>query len=456
MSRTKETFRPRADHEVKIFTCGPSIYRRPHIGNYRTFLYEDILVRYLLYKGYKVNRVINFTDVEDKTISEAIDRQKKISEVTNEVAAHFYSETKLLRIKTPAKIPTSATSVNQAAKIIKILIDKGFAYWYEGDVFFDPLKKKDFGKLYRLDMKNWPKKKVRFKHDTYNGNRWNRGDFILWHGYKEGDIAFWDTEIGKGRPSWNIQDPAMITENLGNEVDINCGGIDNIYRHHDYNIAIMEALSGTTYANYYLHGEHLIVDGKKMSKSAGNIFYPDELIAGEGVRPEHLRFFLTATKHYRKKLNFTKEHFSKQSAHLDEVRALIAQLTGGAATRAGAASPTREAARVGGTRSAAARAADARALVAVGSGAPPSARRTAGGRVADESPASVDALIAGVVEEFERCMEDDLSLALAFERIREILVRLTHENERAPLTQKQRAALSANLKRIDSVFEVLL
>ena len=334
MSRSKETFRPRDQHEVKIFTCGPSIYRRPHIGNYRTFLYEDIVVRYLTYRGYRVNRVINFTDVEDKTISEAKEKHQRMKELTDEVASHFYSETKLLKIKLPPKIPSSATSVQQAAKLIKELIRKGYAYWYEGNVFFDPLKKKDLGKSpHRLDMSTWPKRKGRFKHDTYNGNRWNRGDFILWHGHKEGDAASWDTEIGKGRPSWNIQYPAMISENLGDQVDINCGGIDNIYRHHDYNIAIMEAYTGKSYANYYLHGEHLIVDGKKMSKSHGNILYPDELIA-DGHRAEHLRFFLIATKHYRKKLNFTVEALNERAKRLDDLKATVKELTAGASTKA--------------------------------------------------------------------------------------------------------------------------
>ena len=426
MSRTKETFRPREDHDVKIFTCGPSVYRRPHIGNYRTFLYEDILVRYLLYRGYEVDRVINFTDVEDKTISEAQDRRKKMKEVTDEVATHFHSETKLLKIKVPPKIPTSATSVDQAVKVIQTLVKKGYAYWYEGDVFFDPLKKKDFGKLYRLDMRTWPKKKVRFKHDTYNGNRWNRGDFILWHGYKDGDIAYWDTEIGRGRPSWNIQDPAMITENLGNQVDINCGGIDNIYRHHDYNIAIMESFSGKSYANYYLHGEHLIVNGKKMSKSLGNIYYPDELVAEDGVRPEHLRFFLTATNHYRKKLNFTKEAFAKRCAYLDRVKALVARLVDGADKRTAFA----EAANTDGL---------AKAV-----------------KKAPQPAAGADALIASLRAEFERFMDDDLSLALAFEAIHTILKALAKEDDRSKLTREQRTKLLVSLKRIDSVFEVIL
>ncbi len=408
MSRSKETFRPRNEHEVKVFTCGPSIYRRPHIGNYRTFLYEDVLVRYLTFKGFEVDRVINFTDVEDKTISEATDKRQKMKELTEEVAKHFYHETKLLKIKLPPKIPSSSTSVDQAVKLIQKLVEKGFAYWHDGDVFFEPKKFKGFGKLFHLDMSNWPKNNVRFKKDTYNGNRWNRGDFILWHGHKEGDIAVWDTAIGRGRPSWNIQDPAMITENLGYEIDINCGGIDNIYRHHDYNIAVIESLSGKTYANYYLHGEHLIVDGKKMSKSAGNILYPDEL-NDEGTRPDHLRFFLTATKHYRTKLNFTFDRLKKRSEVLEAVRSEIESLTKGAAGK--------------------------------------SAKD-------NENNAKIDAIIDRLVPEFEERMEEDLNLPAAFDSVK-ANVHAILELANGPLEKERRERLLAALKKTDEVFAFL-
>ena len=324
MSRTKEEFKARDKNKVKIFTCGPSVYRRPHIGNYRTFLYEDLVVRYLEYKGYRVNRVINYTDVEDKTIEEANENNLTPEQLTAKVKRTFLEETGLLNIKLPENIPSSATSVNEAGELIKMLMDKGYAYKYGDNIFFDPLKKKDFGKLAKVDMSRWPKNKVRFKKDTYPGTRWNLGDFILWHGASEGDGTSWDSAVGRGRPSWNIQDPAMIYQNLGFQVDINCGGIDNLARHHDYNIAIMEALSGKEYASYYMHGEHLLVDGKKMSKSAGNIFYPEDLIKDDRDA-RHLRFFLIH-KHYRKSLNFTHKAFHKVSDELDETQREIGNL----------------------------------------------------------------------------------------------------------------------------------
>ncbi len=325
MSRTKEVFKPLEKGKVKVFSCGPSIYRRPHIGNYRTFLYEDLIIKYFEYLGYKVNHSTILTDIEDKTIIEARKAKKKIDSLTGDVAKIFSRESKLLKINLPDPIPAASTSVKQAAKLIKKLLESGHAYRFDSDIFFDPLKFKGFGKLFRLDMSGWPKKKVRFKRDTYNGRRWNRGDFILWHGYREGDIAYWDTEIGKGRPSWNIQDPSVVTEKLGYRIDISCGGIDNIFRHHDYNIAIIESVSGENYANYYMHGEHLIVNGKSMSKSRGNILYPEDVLKNKRMA-HHLRFFLLYT-HYRKKLNFTDARYNKACEYLNAIRLLARDLT---------------------------------------------------------------------------------------------------------------------------------
>jgi cysteinyl-tRNA synthetase len=402
MSRSQEVFRPRTDRRVKIFTCGPSTYRRPHLGNYRTFLYEDVLVRYLEYKGYAVQRVINFTDVEDKMLEEAVQEGRRPQAIAEEVGRRFLRETAELKVKLPERIARASESVPQAVALIQRLISKGVAYWHRGNVFFDPLKVKDFGKLYRLDMSRWPKRKVRFKKDTYNGLRWNRGDFILWHGYNNGDLSVWDTAIGKGRPSWNIQDPAMITEHLGEQVDINCGGIDNIYRHHDYNIAIMEALSGKPYANYYLHGAHLYVDGRPMSKSRGNIVYLEDLEA-KGYRPCHVRFFLIYT-HWRRRLNLTEAKLERSARQLDSLRSLVAELLAG------------------------------------------------GGRGAVDP--RLERLLARLPEEFERSMDDDLGVGAAVDALSALLRELRDSFH--PLPPAAVKGLRAELARIDGVLQVLL
>jgi cysteinyl-tRNA synthetase len=327
LTRKKERFRSRKDKPVKMFTCGPSIYSRPHVGNYRTFLYEDILLRYLEYQGYRVERVMNLTDVEDKSIKEARAKGITIEELTDPVAQQFFREAGLLRMKLPSHIPRSSTSVDAAVSLIKSLLKKGLAYWHDKDVFYDPLKFEGFGKLFGLDMSRWPREKRRFRKDTYPGQRWNLGDFILWHGLKgEGDDRFyWETDIGKGRPSWNIQDPAMITQHLGYQIDISCGGVDNLYRHHDYTIAVIEGVSGKTFSRYWLHGEHVLANGAKMSKSKGNIIYPEDMLK-KGYSPKHLRFYLIYG-HYRNKMNLTEKDFQEKAEKCDALTEAVQTLS---------------------------------------------------------------------------------------------------------------------------------
>jgi cysteinyl-tRNA synthetase len=224
--------------------------------------------------------------------------------------------------------------VDQAAQLIRALLDKGIAYRYthEGteNIYYDPQKFPGFGKLAHLDMKNWPKTKRRFHLDTYPGMPWNRGDFILWHGCKEGDKVCWETEIGRGRPAWNIQDAAMVTKHLGFSVDVACGGIDNLVRHHDYTIAAAEAVSGEQFARYWLHGGHLFVDGKKMSKSKGNVLYPEDLTA-KGYRNDHVRFFLIYGP-YGKKRNFTWHKLAETSRILDDFESKVKSIQNAEAT----------------------------------------------------------------------------------------------------------------------------
>jgi cysteinyl-tRNA synthetase len=227
-------------------------------------------------------------------------------------------------MKPPTWNPRSSTTVESAVEVIEGLLGKGVAYRLGPDIFFDPLKVPGFGKLFRLDMARWPGKTRRFRKDTYPGVQWNYGDFILWHGARKGEKVFWETRIGRGRPSWNVQDPAMVIPFLGNAIDIHAGGIDNLYRHHDYNLAIVEALTGREYARYWMHGEHLLLDGRKMSKSRGNIVYLSDLLS-RGCTPEEVRFFLIYG-HYRDRLNMTTEGLDRARRVLGELRALAGQM----------------------------------------------------------------------------------------------------------------------------------
>jgi cysteinyl-tRNA synthetase len=325
MTRKLEEFKPFDDKTVKMYTCGPSIHLRPHIGNYRTFLFEDVLQRYLEYSGYDVKRALNITDVEDKAITEAEKEGITLKELTERNTRVFLEELQKLRAKSPTYLPKSSSTVRQAVSIIEALLRKGYAYWYKGSVYFDSTKFKNFGKLYRLDMNRWPKEKKRFHKDTYPGNRWNLGDFILWHSYeKEDREAYWNTSLGKGRPAWNVQDSAMATQSLGFKVDVYCGGVDNLIRHHDYSIAIVESVSGEPFAKLWLHGEHLFVDGKKMSKSRGNIIYPEDLVS-RGCQWQHVRFFLI-NGYYRKRLNYTHRKFKAACDRLRQFKSMVEKL----------------------------------------------------------------------------------------------------------------------------------
>ncbi|MCF8078189.1 MAG: class I tRNA ligase family protein [Desulfobacterales bacterium] len=404
----KEIFKPREkDGPVKIFTCGPSIYSWPHIGNYRTFLFEDVLQRYLDYLGYPVQRLINFTDVEDKAVDEARRREVSLKELTEPVAERFFKECRLLRIALPeSAVSRSSTSIDQAVHLIQRLLDKGIAYRHGKNIYYDPLKFKGFGKLYGLDMSRWPEKKVRFHKDTYPGHRWNLGDFVLWMGRKknaDGDI-YWETELGKGRPSWNVQDPAMITKHLGYRIDISCGGIDNLYRHHDYNIAVIEGVSGKKFANYWLHGEHVLVDGLKMSKSRGNIVYVEDVLAN-GFAPRHLRFYLIYG-HYRQKIDLNRDHLHLARGRIDTFCGLAAKI------------------------------ADE-------------------GRTAARSQESAPGLIRRLATGFEERMNDDLDVKGAFDSIYDTVEALAKMAASGKLSKKDRQEAARSLARIDGVLQVM-
>jgi cysteinyl-tRNA synthetase len=327
LTRKTEPFQPAEDMKVKMYTCGPSTYQPAHIGNYRTFLFEDILQRYLEYLGYKVTRLMTLTDVEDKAIAQAKKENLTLEELTRKNEEVFFKDFELLKIKRPNCPVRASTAVDQAVNLILKLVEKdtAYSYTYKGakNFYFDSLKFKGFGKLAHLDTSKWPKKKRHFHKDTYPGTPWNLGDFVLWHGYEQDDVCY-QTGIGSGRPAWNIQDAAVVTKHLGFTVDIGCGGIDNLVRHHDYTLAVAEAFSGKQFSRYWLHGGHLFVEGKKMSKSKGNVYYPSNLLA-KGFSGEQLRFFLVYG-HYRKKLNFTFEKLAQTSQKLDSFKIKVADL----------------------------------------------------------------------------------------------------------------------------------
>ncbi len=246
---------------------------------------------------------MNFTDVEDKAIQEARTKKMSLKTLTDGNINGFVREMKLLRMKIPDYLVRASEAIAESVDIIERLLSLKIAYWHGGNVYFDPLKFQGFGKLYGLDMAKWPARRRRFHKDTYPGLNWNLGDFILWHGCKKEEVTCWDTKIGTGRPSWNIQDPSMMSKYFHKTLSIYMGGYDNLFRHHDYSIAILESVQPFPMARFWLHCYHLLVNGQKMSKSKGNIYYTDTL-QRQGYSMEEIRFFLIYG-HYRKKLNYS-------------------------------------------------------------------------------------------------------------------------------------------------------
>ncbi len=317
LGKMVEVFHPVNKKVVTMFTCGPSVYQRAHIGNFRTFLFEDILARYLEYSGCTVKRGMNLTDIEDKAIAEAQKQKTTVKRLTEKNIREFLDEMKLLRMKIPDYLARASECVNEAVDIIEHLLGLKIAYRDRGNVYFDPLKFPGFGKLYGLDMSKWPSKKRRFHKDTYPGMQWNLGDFVLWHGYEDGDKYYWDTKIGRGRPAWNIQDPSMISKYFSETLSIYCGGIDNLFRHHDYILAILESVRPYPMSRFWLHCNHLYVKGQKMSKSKGNILYSDTL-QKLGLGMDEIRFFLIYG-HYRERMSYSERQLNMV---IDKLRSL--------------------------------------------------------------------------------------------------------------------------------------
>lgn len=316
-----------------VFTCGPSVYQRAHIGNFRTFLFEDILVRYLEYSGFRVDRGMAVTDIEDKAVWEAEKQKTTVKELTDRNISQFIAEMNLLRMKIPVYMPRASECVEESVNIISRLMEKKIAYRHGGNIYFDPIRFRGFGKLFGLDMSFWPKKRRRFHKDTYPGIHWNYGDFILWHGCEISEKACWETAIGKGRPAWNVQDPSMVMKHFNETLSVFCGGIDNLYRHHDYSLAILESVRPYPMARFWMHGAHLHVNGRKMSKSRGNIYYTDTLIR-KGYTARDVRFFLMYS-HYRMRLNYSDRAMRLASKKLKDFRSAVSSIR----NRAGNARP---------------------------------------------------------------------------------------------------------------------
>ncbi len=319
LSRKKEVFKPLNAPKVGLYTCGLTVYNYGHIGNWLSFVASDVLKRYLEYSGFKVKKVVNITDVDDKTIKGSIEEGNGLSEYTKKYVDAFLDDEAVLNIEKSWKYPRATEHIDEMVKIIQKLLDKKIAYKTDDGIYFNIKKFKGYGKLARLKLENL-KASVRIDNDEYDKE--NANDFALWKFYTPEDgKVFWETKIGKGRPGWHIECSAMSSKYLGQPFDIHTGGVDLVFPHHENEIAQSEACTGKKFVNYWLHTEWLMVNGKKMSKSLGN-FYTLRDLMDLGHSMMGLRY-LYLTSHYRSQLNFTLNSLKNAENSLERLKNII-------------------------------------------------------------------------------------------------------------------------------------
>lgn len=330
LKKDKEVFIPIKEGSVGIYSCGPTVYNKVHIGNWRAFVFADLLRRYFDYQGYQVNHIMNITDVDDKTIKTSIEKGQSLKEFTEYYTSLFFTERDLLNILPVTKYTKATDYIKEMLEMIKELTDKGFAYKAkDGSVYFDIRKFKDYGHLSNFKLDELKENADnRLNKDEYEKE--NAEDFALWKKWntEDGEI-FWNPEeilgakadIEKGRPGWHIECSAMSIKNLGTSFDIHTGGVDLIFPHHENEIAQSKCSFGGDFAKYFIHNEHLLVDGQKMSKSLGNFYLLEDLIK-MGIDPIAFRMWLYSSN-YTTRVNFTLEAVRSTNTALSRLREIV-------------------------------------------------------------------------------------------------------------------------------------
>ncbi len=303
-SRKKEEFTPHRKGHVSLYTCGPTVYNYAHIGNFRAYLFEDLLRRYLSFRGYHVKHVMNLTDVDDKTIKGSRADNVSLSQFTEKYKQAFFHDLSTLNIERAEIYPAATDNIPEMISLVQSLLDRGYAYKAEdGSIYFRIEKYVEYGKLAHINVDDL-KSGARVKHDEYE--KQHLADFALWKAWDENDgDVYWESPFGRGRPGWHIECSAMSVKYLGLPIDIHTGGVDNIFPHHENEIAQTTCGLGKSFVNYWMHCEHLLVNGRKMSKSLGN-FYTLRDVLEKGYEGKAIRYLLISA-HYRQQLNFTFE-----------------------------------------------------------------------------------------------------------------------------------------------------
>ena len=314
LSQQLEPFTPQDGKTVRMYTCGPTVYHYAHIGNLRTFTFQDILRRWLRASGFALNNVMNITDVEDKIIRTAMGQGKTLREYTAQYEEAFLEDMATLRLERPERVVRATEHIDEMVDLIQKLGEKGFTYESDGSTYYRISKFPEYGKLSHNDFGGMIAG-ARVDVDEYEKD--DARDFVLWKQKKEGEPS-WDTPIGDGRPGWHIECSAMAMKYLGETLDIHAGGIDLQFPHHENEIAQSEAVTGKQFAKFWLHAEHLIVEGQKMSKSLGNFYTLRDLLE-LGYAPETVRFLLESVP-YRNKLNFTMDGVRAAATAIERLR----------------------------------------------------------------------------------------------------------------------------------------
>jgi cysteinyl-tRNA synthetase len=410
LTRREEEFVPLKEGHVGLYVCGPTVYAAPHIGNLRTFFFADVLHRYLEFLGYEVRYVMNLTDVDDKTINGALRQGVSLGEYTEPFVELFFRDLDTLGLARADAYPRATQYVGGMVDLIRRLEERGYAYEADGSVYYDISEFKDYGKLSGIDTSQG-KRGERVAADEYEKE--DVRDFALWKAAKPEDAAVgavWETPWGAGRPGWHIECSVMSMAELGETFDIHAGGVDLIFPHHEDEIAQSEGATGKPFVRYWLHGEHLLLDSTKMSKSLGNLFTLQDLVE-RGVKPAAIRYLFLGAR-YRSKLNFTFEALTAAAEAVRRIRTTLDRLR----THAAAPSPG-----------------------------------------PDDMPVLHQAADAALAD-FRRAMDDDLNTSVALAALNELVhainVRLDGLGERPIGRAEQHAALAA-VERMDSVFNFI-
>jgi len=399
LTNREEEFAPLEDNLVRMYSCGPTVYDYAHIGNYRTFVLQDILRRFLKFKGYELLHVMNITDVDDKTIRNAKAAGLSLREYTDRFTAAFLEDAGKLRLEKPEKLVRATDHIPEMVDLIRQLEARGLTYTSDGSVYYRIASFAGYGKLSKLDVAGiMPGARV----DVEEYEKEHPRDFALWKAAKEGE-PFWETELGPGRPGWHIECSAMSMKYLGPSFDIHTGGSDLVFPHHENEIAQSEGATGRPFVRFWFHCEHLIVDGKKMSKSLGN-FYTLRDLLGQGFSPDSMRYLLASVP-YRKQLNFTFDGLRQAASSIERLRNFRLRLQ---------------------------------------------TERFAEG----EEPAAAE-LLARAAADFEAALDDDINTATALGAVFETVRELNTAADAGRFRAGNVPAALAFLERFDRIFDVL-